>query len=191
MPTAKAYTFEDGSEWWAESKHLGGEPVVCVPVSAIENLDALTLIDHLHKAKDAALLAEASFIASMILYRPQDALRIVEEENPDSNYLLLRYRADDPEVDSAYKIYQHELNARIERQKNGKESKAKRAQIFSQRTSLLAELNERDGGMFCQQCRATEHLCIDHITPLIRGGSNDLDNLQILCKSCNSRKGDK
>ena len=29
---------------------------------------------------------------------------------------------------------------------------------------------------------------VDHIVPLSRGGGNDWDNLQALCKSCHSRK---
>lgn len=41
----------------------------------------------------------------------------------------------------------------------------------------------------CCYCGATEHLTIDHIHPLSKGGSNELDNLQTLCRSCNSRKG--
>jgi 5-methylcytosine-specific restriction endonuclease McrA len=40
----------------------------------------------------------------------------------------------------------------------------------------------------CRYCGSTNNLEIDHIYPLARGGSNDLDNLQILCKSCNCKK---
>jgi 5-methylcytosine-specific restriction endonuclease McrA len=44
-------------------------------------------------------------------------------------------------------------------------------------------------GRYCQHCGTTSRLSIDHIKPLIKGGSNHLSNLQILCVSCNSKKG--
>lgn len=40
----------------------------------------------------------------------------------------------------------------------------------------------------CLFCGATEKLSVDHIKPVIRGGTNDESNLQCLCRSCNSRK---
>jgi 5-methylcytosine-specific restriction enzyme A len=51
-------------------------------------------------------------------------------------------------------------------------------------------LIERDGAK-CQRCGATDNLCVDHIVPLASGGSNDLDNLQLLCGHCNLSKGAK
>jgi DNA-binding XRE family transcriptional regulator len=47
---------------------------------------------------------------------------------------------------------------------------------------------ERDGAV-CRTCGATTRLDIDHIIPVSGGGTDDLDNLQVLCRSCNSRKG--
>ncbi len=56
----------------------------------------------------------------------------------------------------------------------------------------LAEIRaivfERDGHL-CQHCGTTERLSLDHIYPKSLGGSDEIDNLQTLCVSCNSRKG--
>lgn len=52
----------------------------------------------------------------------------------------------------------------------------------------LPDLIERDG-KYCQRCGTTEQLSIDHVVPLVRGGTNDFDNLQLLCNKCNSAKG--
>ena len=41
----------------------------------------------------------------------------------------------------------------------------------------------------CVKCGATENLHIDHEIALSRGGSNDVDNLEVLCRDCNLRKG--
>lgn len=43
----------------------------------------------------------------------------------------------------------------------------------------------------CVKCQSYKDLCIDHIHPYSLGGSNEPDNLQILCWKCNSKKGTK
>ena len=55
---------------------------------------------------------------------------------------------------------------------------------------LRQEIFDRDGGE-CQYCGSFDDLTCDHIVPLVRGGSNDPDNLTTACRSCNSSKGDR
>ena len=43
----------------------------------------------------------------------------------------------------------------------------------------------------CKHCGTNENLTVDHIIPESKGGSSELDNLQTLCASCNSKKGVK
>lgn len=41
----------------------------------------------------------------------------------------------------------------------------------------------------CMKCGRLVDLSIDHVLPLSRGGSDDFNNLQALCTTCNKRKG--
>lgn len=74
---------------------------------------------------------------------------------------------------------------RIERRKNVKKL---RRQFSAIREKTFAKIAERDGEQ-CHQCGNKDHLTVDHVRALIDGGDNDLGNLQILCRSCNSKKG--
>ena len=45
--------------------------------------------------------------------------------------------------------------------------------------------------MYCGRRRGFRDLEIDHKVPIARGGNNRRSNLQMLCHSCNKRKGDQ
>jgi 5-methylcytosine-specific restriction endonuclease McrA len=63
---------------------------------------------------------------------------------------------------------------------NSRRYKAQRERVFN-----------RDGRI-CAKCGTDEgEMHIDHIIPRKVGGDHSMDNLQVLCKSCNLRKGAK
>jgi 5-methylcytosine-specific restriction endonuclease McrA len=41
---------------------------------------------------------------------------------------------------------------------------------------------------YCLFCGSTQDLTGDHILPLKEGGMNVLDNVRVLCRSCNTRR---
>jgi hypothetical protein len=56
--------------------------------------------------------------------------------------------------------------------------------------SLRRVVMERDAYR-CKHCDSHVDLSVDHIHPKSKGGTDDLENLQTLCRSCNSKKGIK
>jgi 5-methylcytosine-specific restriction endonuclease McrA len=61
----------------------------------------------------------------------------------------------------------------------------------SKRKRLLADLKARDGE-HCRECGnrvSDSDLRIDHIRPVSDGGPSALENLQLLCHACNTKKG--
>jgi 5-methylcytosine-specific restriction endonuclease McrA len=41
----------------------------------------------------------------------------------------------------------------------------------------------------CVICFSQKQLCIDHVIPVSRGGKSVLENMRILCRSCNTKEG--
>lgn len=72
----------------------------------------------------------------------------------------------------------------------GRRRRARLAQVQGEFTpSEFEELCEAIGYR-CPSCRLEYPiLTADHVVPLSEGGSNDISNIQPLCRSCNSSKG--
>jgi 5-methylcytosine-specific restriction endonuclease McrA len=47
---------------------------------------------------------------------------------------------------------------------------------------------QRDGGK-CRNCGSRQQLHFDHIIPQSWGGSSTVENIQLLCQTCNLKKG--
>lgn len=58
------------------------------------------------------------------------------------------------------------------------------------RSRLAPVVFERDEWR-CRQCGSLDSLEVDHVVAIARGGTNDLTNLQALCRDCNRAKGDR
>ncbi len=56
--------------------------------------------------------------------------------------------------------------------------------------SLCSEVRHRSGHK-CQHCGVLDDLQIDHIKPRSWGGTDEAENLQLLCRRCNRAKGAK
>lgn len=72
-------------------------------------------------------------------------------------------------------------------------TKRRRAEFNSGRDRLVLLLLDAGVSYLCAEpdCRAHTDLTVDHKKPLSRGGSDDVENLQFLCRSHNSQKGDR
>lgn len=73
-------------------------------------------------------------------------------------------------------------------------------------TKQRARLKRENGGSFswkewvdlcekygnkCLWCGEKKELTVDHVIPLVKGGRNEIKNIQPLCRGCNSRKHDR
>lgn len=64
---------------------------------------------------------------------------------------------------------------------------ARRKQVSPGKRNLVFD---RDKGR-CVRCGANRPLTIDHIIPVSKGGTDDVDNLQTMCRPCNQEKADR
>lgn len=55
----------------------------------------------------------------------------------------------------------------------------------------IDQLAARDGARACRYCGTVDDLCVDHILATSLGGANEICNMQILCRRCNSKKRDR
>lgn len=93
-------------------------------------------------------------------------------------------------IEHFHLFYQAEQKALAEAEKRRQSQRQLRRELAVVYEQTYLFLSERDG-LYCQSCRTTGQLQIDHITPISKGGTNAKTNLQLLCKVCNIKKGNR
>lgn len=113
---------------------------------------------------------------------------LVLEKNKIKTTLQRKYKGDINYIKKQYK-----KNIRNLKQENKKLNKQKQLQQRNNKNvpKLVKEAVFKRDNYTCLCCGIQTDLSIDHIVPRSSGGSNDMSNLQTLCRSCNSAKSDK
>ena len=125
----------------------------------------------------------------------ESLLKFAEEIIQKSNLILKKYRHTIPDW-LKNKVNKYCLQAKDFKQKKiNRQAKdffieLRRREFQSLRKNLIIMLINRDDYK-CKVCEKHDNITVDHIIPLSKGGTDELDNLQLLCRSCNSSKGNK
>lgn len=56
------------------------------------------------------------------------------------------------------------------------------------KNTILKQMIINERGAFCENCGGETELQVDHVIPISRGGTNEADNLQLLCYECHQKK---
>lgn len=80
----------------------------------------------------------------------------------------------------------------LKENKYAQESKKRTDRIYMSRTQgKLRNWWAEQSANGCMKCGSFTGLGVDHIIPKSKGGGDGIDNLQVLCRVCNGKKGNK
>jgi 5-methylcytosine-specific restriction endonuclease McrA len=117
---------------------------------------------------------------AFILKKITEKEYLLEEPDPPNLFLAVKQNQKVVKCHGAYPPF-HPQGSKIKRIRKRYQNK---------RDDLYKMVKNRDGEI-CQNCNSKENLELDHKKPVSRGGGNNLDNLQILCRDCNAEKSAK
>ena len=185
----------------SSTPHENAVRLVCVACGQCGSLSDFMPRNPRTPARRISSHCRACRSAASKAYREQHREKILEQQrvwNAHNSERLKPYRAN------YYRVNKEEICAR-ERERYAREYAAepekyrakfheRRARIHSNGGSYTTEewreLCKRYGNI-CLRCFAKTRLTVDHIVPVSQGGTSDIENLQPLCRYCNTVKGDK
>jgi 5-methylcytosine-specific restriction endonuclease McrA len=88
------------------------------------------------------------------------------------------------ETKRSYRKRNPEIIAHLKARRSARERGAIGSHTLQEWNNLKIKFHNR-----CAFCFKEKKLTKDHILPLIAGGSDYIENIQPLCRECNSRKG--
>lgn len=79
------------------------------------------------------------------------------------------------------------------RQDHGQRCATCRQANDSKRRGHYSQSARMAGGRIwrCEICGSREDITVDHIVPISKGGKSTYANTRLLCRACNSRKGNR
>ena len=136
------------------------------------------------EADDRGILPPMSQIAFSLRIKEEKAKQIIDQlikarlidETEDGSMSPHNWAARQPETDSSA--------GRVQRYRQRIRDKGETVTGY---TKHRDEVFSRDGKQ-CVYCSATKTLVLDHLVPVVRGGTGTPDNLVTACKACNSGK---
>lgn len=174
-------------QWFVTSSHIyGDEGAVIIPCNTLGSLSREEIgrfVEILAQQNDRVFAKEKAVqVANFGVNNfSADVLREYRQS-------ILPYINDDEVFTEAVDIIDRELRERKQRSETTPmKTRNKLAWMYE---AVKSELVDRDGKQ-CAACGSRANLEVDHIHPVSRGGKNDLENLQLLCRSCNRSKKDQ
>jgi hypothetical protein len=175
---------------------------VIIPVETLGGMSAeeigTLVLSFVNDARSCLALEKASWVVSekkKIFRKWQDYAKEVESVKA----LLTEFKDygrhdEDPrsqgEINYALTIIE-EFEAHASRKGLAKVSKRyERSSASKDFDALFVAVGRRDG-FKCAACGSPDNLQLDHIEPVGLGGVTHPDNLQLLCRPCNLRKGER
>jgi 5-methylcytosine-specific restriction endonuclease McrA len=87
--------------------------------------------------------------------------------------------------------YKKEQRNEIQRQKRAEQKKNFKREYIPPDVKIQVFRRDKFKCRYCGVSNNTKKCQIDHIIPVSRGGTNDIDNLQLACRDCNLKKYNK